>query len=114
MERLGAGSAHQNTTISMDFYHWMPSSAGAEIGLTAGSGDGEPKGEPADWWVARAAVTAFNGYGVAEAETIWLNNSSAPVTIPAGGSASLGYYIGDGPVRACAGLDSVQIVCGNL
>ncbi len=45
------------------------------------------------------STTAFNGYGVTEVETLVLNGNDSPqVAIPAGGSASFGYYFGDGPL----------------
>lgn len=60
------------------------------------------------------SVTAYNGYGVSEVETLWLNSYYyGPVSIPSGGSAGFGYSTG-GPIHACAGIDSVEIVCGNF
>lgn len=60
------------------------------------------------------SVTAYNGYSVSEVETLWLNTHYwGPVDIPSGGAAGFGYATG-GPIHACAGIDSIQIVCGNF
>ena len=61
------------------------------------------------------SATAHNGYSVSEVETIVLNGVDSPqVNIPSGKSVTFGYFVGDGPLHACAGIDSVTIVCGNL
>ena len=61
-------------------------------------------------------VSAYNGYGVAETETLWLNNYSfSGITIPSGHwSAWYGYTVPGGPIYACAGIGSVQIICGGF
>lgn len=61
------------------------------------------------------AVNAYNGYSVAETETLWLNNYSfGPITIPSGQWSGWYGYTTGGPIYACAGIDSIQIVCGSF
>lgn len=61
------------------------------------------------------SATAYNGYSTAEVETVWVNSYSVSgIDIPSGGSATVSYYFGYGPVHVCAGIDSVQIICANL
>ncbi len=65
---------------------------------------------------SRLEVNAYNGYGVAETETLWLNSYTSPVLIIPSGQWTgwWGYNVPGGPIHACAGIDSVQIVCGNF
>jgi hypothetical protein len=62
------------------------------------------------------AVSAYNGYGSGYTENLWLNNYSFDgIYIPSGQwSAWYGYPVATGPVHACAGIDSVTIICTNL
>jgi len=61
------------------------------------------------------SATAYNHYSTGETETVWVNDYAVSgIYIPSGGSATVSYYFGDGPVHVCAGIDSVQIICANL
>lgn len=61
-------------------------------------------------------VSAYNGYSSGYTENLWLNNYSFDgIYIPSHQwSAWYGYTVPGGPIHACAGIDSVQIICGNF
>jgi len=73
-----------------------------------------------DWTNGYLAVNALNGYPTTQAAALWAKRGGVTLglkgfNIPPHTWAGFPIYMGDQPpFTACAGIDSVQIVCGNF
>ena len=71
-----------------------------------------------DYTNGNLAVNALNGYSTSENEALWMDVGplvhSQAFNIPPHSWAGFAWHFGNPPGPVCAGIDSVQIVCGTF